>query len=248
MKVITLPLSVGPVLGAQRPAQRRSHRTAKFTAARKPTACTYFSAFRMRFNRSAVVSKAYVRRCRESRGIETWSLVFCSAASECVCVKRLGVAGHLSPAVLGTLLSAVTRWTLSRYVPRLCVLSCCCVLAAPTYWLCCAFVAVENRHQHPLPLLGLGSKCASLPYMAKKAAATLFMVTRWRQYQYRPLLLGASCRWIVLISCSPPICHLDSSDIKNNTSYKITIWGNSAQVTTSYRVRTIYNKTIAIVI
>ena len=59
----------------------------------------------------------------------------------------------------------------------------------------------------------------------KKTAATLFMVTGWRQYQYRPLLLGAGCRWIALISCSPPIYHIDFSDIKNNTSYKFSIWG-----------------------
>ena len=54
----------------------------------------------------------------------------------------------------------------------------------------------------------------------EKAAATLFMVTRWRQYQYLYLLLGARCRWIAIISCLPAAYHLDSSDIKSNTIYR----------------------------
>ena len=40
----------------------RVHRTAHFTAARKPAACIYFSAFRrMRLTHSTVVRKAYVK-------------------------------------------------------------------------------------------------------------------------------------------------------------------------------------------
>ena len=40
----------------------RAHSAAQFTAARKPAACMYFSAFRrMRLTHSAVVSKAYVK-------------------------------------------------------------------------------------------------------------------------------------------------------------------------------------------
>ena len=46
--------------------ERRAHRTAHFTAARKPTASQFFSAFRrMLLTHSAVVSKAYVEKCRE---------------------------------------------------------------------------------------------------------------------------------------------------------------------------------------
>ena len=42
--------------------ERLAHRTAHFTAARKPTACIYFGAFRrMRITHSAVVSKEYVK-------------------------------------------------------------------------------------------------------------------------------------------------------------------------------------------
>ena len=129
MKVITLSLSLGPVPGAQRPAQRGVH-TAQHTLQlpgnpqpsifqRLPSDATY----------SAVVSKAYVKKCREGRGIEIWSPVFYSAAPKCVCVKCLAGASHLSPTVLGTLLSLVPRWTLYRYVPRLCVFLCWCVLA-----------------------------------------------------------------------------------------------------------------------
>ena len=129
MKVITLSLSLGPVPGAQRPAQRGVH-TAQHTLQlpgnpqpsifqRLPSDATY----------SAVVSKAYVKKCREGRGIEIWSPVFYSSTPKCVCVKRLDGAGHLSPAVLGTLLSVVPRWTLYRYVPRWCVFRYCCVLA-----------------------------------------------------------------------------------------------------------------------
>ena len=48
--------------------ERRAHRTAHFTAARKPTACIFFSAFRrMRLTHSAVVSKAYVKTDREAK-------------------------------------------------------------------------------------------------------------------------------------------------------------------------------------
>ena len=44
--------------------ERRAHRTAHFTAARNPAACIYFGAFRrMRLTHSAVVSKAYVKKC-----------------------------------------------------------------------------------------------------------------------------------------------------------------------------------------
>ena len=74
-----------------------------------------------------------------------------------------------------------------RYIDMCC--GCVCSLAAVcwparTYLLCCAFVVVENRQQHPLPLSGHGSKGSSLPYMANEiAAATLFMVPGWRQYQ-----------------------------------------------------------------
>ena len=40
----------------------RTHRTARFTEARNPAACTYFTAFhRIRFTHNAVVSKAYVK-------------------------------------------------------------------------------------------------------------------------------------------------------------------------------------------
>ena len=46
--------------------EERAHGTAPFTAARKPAACIYFSAFRrMQLTHSAVVSKAYVKKCRE---------------------------------------------------------------------------------------------------------------------------------------------------------------------------------------
>ena len=48
--------------------ERRAHSTALFAAARKPTACIYFSAFRwMRLSNSVVVSKAYVKKCREAK-------------------------------------------------------------------------------------------------------------------------------------------------------------------------------------
>ena len=48
--------------------KRRVHCTVHFTAARKPTACICFSAFRrMRLTHSAVVSKAYVEKCREAK-------------------------------------------------------------------------------------------------------------------------------------------------------------------------------------
>ena len=86
----------------------------------------------------------------------------------------------------------VPRWTLYRYMSRVCVFLCCCVLAgASILTVRCAFVAGETR-QHPLPLPGLGSKGASLPYKANEiVVATLFMVPRWRLYQYFPLLLCA---------------------------------------------------------
>ena len=49
-------------------AEGRAHRTAHFTAARKPAACIYFSTFRrLWFTHSAVVSKAYVKKCREPK-------------------------------------------------------------------------------------------------------------------------------------------------------------------------------------
>ena len=48
----------------------------------------------------------------------------------------------------------------------------------------------------------------------EKAAATLFMVTRGRQYQYILLLLGARCRWVALVSCSSAIYHLNFSGTK----------------------------------
>ena len=64
---------------------------------------------------------------------------------------------------------------------------------------CCAFVAVETG-QHPLPLPGLGSKCASLPYMANEiVVATPFVVPHWRICQYFHLLLFAGCRWIPIV-------------------------------------------------
>ena len=55
----------------------------------------YFSAFRrMQLTHSGVVSKAYVQKCREARGIEIWSAVFYSEAPRCG-------AGHSPPVVLG---------------------------------------------------------------------------------------------------------------------------------------------------
>ena len=150
----------------------------------------------MQLSHIAVVSKAYVEKCREARGIDIWSPVSYSAAPKRVCVKRLAGAGHLSPAVLGTLLSVVPRCTLYRYVPRSRVFHCCCVLAGANILIVCAVPSlVESKQQHPLPLPSLGSEGASLPYMANKiSAATVFMVTRWRQYQYLPSLLGADSR------------------------------------------------------
>ena len=44
--------------------EERAHGTAPFTAARKPAACIYFSAFRRkRFTYNAVVSQAEVKKC-----------------------------------------------------------------------------------------------------------------------------------------------------------------------------------------
>ena len=49
-------------------------------------------------------------------------------------------------------------------------------------YLCCAFVAVETR-QNPLHVLG--SEGAGLPHVANEiVVVTLFMVPRWRLYQY----------------------------------------------------------------
>ena len=43
--------------------EERAHHTAHFTAAGKPAACTYFSAFsRIRLTHSAVVRKEYVKK------------------------------------------------------------------------------------------------------------------------------------------------------------------------------------------
>ena len=137
--------------------ERRAHRTVHFTAARKPTACKYFSAFRrMQLSHIAVVSKAYVEKCREARGIDIWSPVSYSAAPKRVCVKRLAGAGHLSPAVLGTLLSVIPRWTLYRYVPRLRVFHCCCVLAGANKLTVCAVPSLllkttGNNTPYPCP-------------------------------------------------------------------------------------------------
>ena len=83
-------------------------------------------------------------------------------------------------------------------------------------------VAVETR-QHPFPLLGLGSKGASRPYMANElVVATLFIVPRWRLYQYSPLLLCAGCRWIPLVFVSNTISFRFFQYIEeNNTKFRL---------------------------
>ena len=51
-----------------------------------------------------------------------------------------------------------------------------------------------------LSLPGLGSKGASLPYMANEiVVATPFVVPHWRICQYFHLLLFAGCRWIPIV-------------------------------------------------
>ena len=156
----------------------------------------------------------------DRRGIQTLSPVFYTSAPKYACARYLAGAGHLSPAVLRTLLSEVPRWALHDTC-RGCV---CCPgdvgWLASAYGLCCAFVAAETR-QHPLPLPGLGSKGASLSYMSYEInVATLFMVPRWRLHQHVPLLLSAGCGWIPL-SCSPAICRRDYSNVKNATKYRL---------------------------
>ena len=55
--------------------ETRAHRTAHFTATRKPASCIYFSAFsRMRLTHSAVVSKAYVKNVGKLREVTTPAL------------------------------------------------------------------------------------------------------------------------------------------------------------------------------
>ena len=86
-------------------------------------------------------------------------------------------------------------------------------LTSTTQPLCHCAMVHHNIHKNtPYGLSGLGSKGASLPYMANQiVVATLFMVPYWRLYQYFPLLLCAGCRWIPLVSSA--IHHSDSSNI-----------------------------------
>ena len=64
---------------------------------------------------------------------------------------------------------------------------CCCVPAGASILAALRLVAVETR-QHPLPLPGLGSKGASLPYMTNEiVVATLF--TSWSHVRYIDVFL-----------------------------------------------------------
>ena len=93
---------------------------------------------------------------------------------------------------------------------------CCCVLAAELVPLVCAsicilttFVAVETGQ---LPLLPRpGSKGAGLPYVANDiVVATLFMVPRWRLYQYVRRLCEFLCCCVLAAAgsllCAPALC------------------------------------------
>ena len=134
-----------------------------------------------------------------------------------------------NPAVLGPALDAISIRAAVVCVP---LLLCADWRQHTDYAVPSLLLKTGDNTPYP-SLAGLASKGTSLPYMANaKAAATLFMVTRWRQYQYLPLLLGAGCRWIALMSCLPAICHLDPSDIK------IIIQNIPPQVNTSHRVCT----------
>ena len=163
----------------------------------------HFSAFRMRLTHSAVVSKAYVR-CREAivEGSKLITGRFGNAAVRCHALDALSI--RAVAVCVPLLLCAGWRQRTDCVVPSL-------LLKTGINTLTLARPREQVRQ--------------SALHGKKKTAATLFMVTGWRQYQYRPLLLGAGCRWIALISCSPPIYHIDFSDIKNNTSYKFSIWG-----------------------
>ena len=135
MEVKTLPLSLGPVPGAQRPAQRGVHTAQHTTAARKPTACKYFSAFRrMRLTHSAVVHKVYVKKCREARGIEILVACFLLSSAQ---MRLCQTPGRRRPLITGRFWEHCCPWSrVGRYTDT--CRGCVCCLAAvcwlvPTY-------------------------------------------------------------------------------------------------------------------